>query len=197
MKRCCTVRGQSSTVQWIPCSTNSMFNSKESVLSYSQWGNVPVKSIPPPSPVLITGEQTPANCVFQASRWVWLRGSTGRRLRSGNKGEARISLPFSLCLMGHLSSCFISCMAPAPTRQAHHGCWVTQLQALVAPLFHLTPQPKGVVASCCCWLLDSFTALRLASQSFHHLLNQFPVLNTLYLKYLEWILISWLSSAMS
>lgn len=47
----------------------------------------------PPSPclVLITGSLTPVGGGFQASRWVWLRGSTGRRLKSGKKGEAGVA----------------------------------------------------------------------------------------------------------
>lgn len=71
-------------------------------------------------------------------------------------------------------------MAPAPTRHAHHGCWMTQLLALLIPLLPLIPQPRGLAASCF-WIPS--LALCLASQNFHHLLNQFPVLNILYLKY--------------
>ena len=90
--------------------------------------------------------------------------------------------PLSLCFTGCLSSCCISSMAPAPTRHAHHGCWVTPILTLLTPLLPLSPQPRGLGASCSCWFLDSFTSLCLASRNFHQLCNQFPVLNILYFK---------------
>lgn len=95
------------------------------------------------------------------------RGSMSRK-----KGEARMSPPSSLCLRGHLQHPFSS------TRHSSQGCWVTQLPALVTSILSLTPQSRGLVAS----LLCSFVALCLASWTFHHLHNQFPLLNSLYLK---------------
>ena len=74
-------------VQWIPC-----------LIAKSQPCHIPnvlVESIPLPSLALISGKLTPADGVCQASR-VWLRGSTGKRLKSGKKWEARVSLFSSL-----------------------------------------------------------------------------------------------------
>lgn len=180
-----------SIVPWVPYLTakgQSCHIPKEAVCG----------SIHPASfPTLITETLIPADCGYQACRWVQLRGSIGRGLKGMKKGKARISLTFSLCLRGHLSRGYISCMALAPTRHAHQGCWVTQLPTPVTPILSLTSQSRGLVASHCCWLLDSFAALCLASQRFHHLRNQFLLLNILYLIYLHWILISWLNSAMS
>ena len=87
-----------------------------------------------------------------------------------------------LCQKTISSSVCVIPMAPAPTRHAHHGCWVTPILTLLTPLLPLSPQPRGLGASCSCWFLDSFTSLCLASRNFHQLCNQFPVLNILYFK---------------
>lgn len=118
------VMGQSSH-----SSMNPVFDSRESVLPHSKWGGELVKTILPPSPLLITWELSPARYVFQASLWVWLKNSTGKELRCGKKGEAKVLLSFSLCIMGCLGSNCISGVAPTPIRPATHGCSVTQFLA--------------------------------------------------------------------
>lgn len=63
---------------------------------------------------------------------------------------------------------------------------------LVAPRPSAVPPALGMVAdSCCSQFLGCIIAPYLASQIFHCLCNQSPLLNSPYLKHLEHILFSW------
>ena len=151
-------------------SMNSIFDSKESVLPYSKWSDVSIHSS---FPCIDHMETNLCRLYFPVFLVQLAEGSIGKGLRRRRKGEPRGPPSSSLCFTGCLSSCCISSMTPASTRCAHHGCWVTQLLTLLTPLLPLSPQPKGLGASCSCWFLDSFTSLCLASQNFHQLCNQF------------------------
>lgn len=55
----------------------------------------------------------------------------------------------------------------------------------------LFPFSLGVmVPSCCCYSLGCLSITCVASPLFHHLCNGFPTLNSLYLKYFEWLFFS-------
>lgn len=73
------------TVQWVPCLTaKSQSCHIPNVAMY--WSN-PSFSLP----CADHKGSNPADGGFQASRWVWLRGSIDRRLKNGKKGEAGVA----------------------------------------------------------------------------------------------------------
>lgn len=95
---------------------------------------------------------------FPGSQVSLAKGQHWQR-RTGKKVEARVSLSLSAPWGISAAATSNSCMAPAAIRRTHYGCWVTPLLALVTPHFPLAPQPRGVAASCCYWLLGSYTDL--------------------------------------
>lgn len=64
--------------------------------------------------------------------------------------------------------------------------------SLWLPLWAIVPPTP--LTSCCHWSLRCFSILCLSSQLFHYSYKKFPLLNFIYLKYLERYLFSWLTS---
>ena len=140
---CPTVVGQDAG-QSSNNSVNSVFDSKESVLPYSQQSDVSIHSSFPCMDHMETNLCRLAFLGFLAEEQHW------KETEETRKGEPRGPPSFSLCFAGCLSSGCISSTAPAPTRHAHHGYWVTQLLTLLTALLPLSPQPRGLGASCSC-----------------------------------------------
>lgn len=89
MKRCPTVGGQGDGPEFPQFNEFHVWQQRVSPAIFPMW-QCTGQIHPSLCLVLITGDLTPADGGFQASRWVWLRGSIGRRLKNGEKGEAGV-----------------------------------------------------------------------------------------------------------